>query len=199
MPVSLFLSKDFHKGNRVISGDEVSAVFDTFLYGLLVVGTEEEHWQTLGLEDREYLGVHNLHRNADGVVIAVGVGLKFLHLKIGVAQNSAAVGLLDIFDHSGIEAVEPAVFKQAVLLQQGDGTVYAVFCIHLKLNAQMKLGIFCNHKLQKIPYMLVVGDRDMENGTVSVRTRKGDDLGAMTPDEFIAKCLMEIATKSKEV
>ena len=54
-------------------------------------------------------------------------------------------------------------------------------------------------QLQKIPYMLVIGDRDMENGTVSVRTRKGDDLGAMTPEEFINKCLLEIATKSKEV
>ena len=54
-------------------------------------------------------------------------------------------------------------------------------------------------QMQKIPYMLVIGDRDMEHGTVSVRTRKGDDLGAMTPDEFIAKCLMEIATKNKEV
>ena len=54
-------------------------------------------------------------------------------------------------------------------------------------------------QLQKIPYMLVIGDRDMEAGTVSVRTRKGEDLGAMTPDQFIAKCLMEIATKSKEV
>ena len=54
-------------------------------------------------------------------------------------------------------------------------------------------------QMQKIPYMLVIGDRDMENGTVSVRTRKGEDLGAMTPDQFIAKCLMEIATKSKEV
>ena len=54
-------------------------------------------------------------------------------------------------------------------------------------------------QLQKIPYMLVVGDRDMENGTVSVRTRKGEDLGAMTPDAFIAKCLAEIASKSKEV
>ena len=52
---------------------------------------------------------------------------------------------------------------------------------------------------EKTPYMLVVGDRDMENGTVSVRTRKGEDLGAMTPDAFLAKCLMEIATKSKEV
>ena len=54
-------------------------------------------------------------------------------------------------------------------------------------------------QLEKIPYMLVVGDRDMENGTVSVRTRGGEDLGAMTPDEFMAKCLMEIATKSKNV
>ena len=54
-------------------------------------------------------------------------------------------------------------------------------------------------QLQKIPYMLVVGDRDMENGTVSVRTRKGDDLGAMTMEQFLGKCLMEIATKSKEV
>ena len=53
-------------------------------------------------------------------------------------------------------------------------------------------------QLQKIPYMLVVGDRDMENGTVSVRTRGGEDLGAMTPDEFTAKCLMEIATKKKD-
>ena len=54
-------------------------------------------------------------------------------------------------------------------------------------------------QMQKIPYMLVIGDRDMENGTVSVRTRKGEDLGAMTPDAFIAKCLAEIASKSKEV
>ena len=52
-------------------------------------------------------------------------------------------------------------------------------------------------QLQKIPYMLVVGDRDIENGTVSVRTRGGEDLGAMTPDEFMSKCLYEIATKAK--
>jgi len=54
-------------------------------------------------------------------------------------------------------------------------------------------------QVNKIPYMLVVGDRDIENGTVSVRTRKGEDLGAMSPDEFIGKCLAQIASKSKEV
>ena len=41
--------------------------------------------------------------------------------------------------------------------------------------------------LEKIPFMLVVGDRDMENGTVSVRTRKGEDLGAMSLEDFTAK------------
>ena len=54
-------------------------------------------------------------------------------------------------------------------------------------------------QMQKIPYMLVVGDRDMEDGTVSVRTRKGNDLGAMTPDAFLGKCLTEIATKTKDI
>ena len=54
-------------------------------------------------------------------------------------------------------------------------------------------------QMQKIPYMLVVGDRDMENSTVSVRTRKGDDLGAMSLDAFLGKCLSEIASKSNEV
>ena len=52
-------------------------------------------------------------------------------------------------------------------------------------------------QLQKIPSMLVVGDRDMENGTVSVRTRSGEDLGAMNMDAFVAKCRREIDTKAK--
>ncbi len=54
-------------------------------------------------------------------------------------------------------------------------------------------------QMQKIPYMLVVGDRDVENNTVSVRTRTGEDLGAMTMEAFIAKCREEIDTKKKEV
>ena len=41
--------------------------------------------------------------------------------------------------------------------------------------------------LEKVPFMLVVGDRDMEAGTVSVRTRGGEDLGAMPLADFTAK------------
>ena len=52
-------------------------------------------------------------------------------------------------------------------------------------------------QMQKVPYMLVIGDRDMENGTVSVRTRTGADLGAMTPEAFQALCLKQIAEKDR--
>ena len=52
-------------------------------------------------------------------------------------------------------------------------------------------------QLEKIPYMVVVGDRDMENGTVSVRTRGGQDLGAMSVEDFTAKCLLQIAQKDR--
>ncbi len=52
-------------------------------------------------------------------------------------------------------------------------------------------------QMQKVPYMLVIGDRDMENGTVSVRTREGKDLGAMTPEAFQALCLKQIAEKDR--
>ena len=41
--------------------------------------------------------------------------------------------------------------------------------------------------LEKVPYMIVVGDRDMENKTISVRTRAGEDLGAMSLEDFTAK------------
>ncbi|MFZ5597514.1 MAG: threonine--tRNA ligase [Bacillota bacterium] len=48
---------------------------------------------------------------------------------------------------------------------------------------------------RKIPYMLVVGDREAENGTVSVRHRTAGDLGTMDVDSFIARIKEEINTK----
>ena len=50
-------------------------------------------------------------------------------------------------------------------------------------------------QLQKIPYMLVVGDQEMENGTVSVRARKEGKGGTMGADEFVAQILDEIKNK----
>ncbi len=52
-------------------------------------------------------------------------------------------------------------------------------------------------QLQKVPYMLVVGDREAEQGAVSVRTRAGGDQGAQPVDAFIAAVLDEIARKGR--
>ncbi|MDN5276383.1 MAG: threonyl-tRNA synthetase [Clostridiales bacterium] len=51
-------------------------------------------------------------------------------------------------------------------------------------------------QLEKIPYMLVLGDKEQENGTVAVRARGKGDLGAMSLDEFMNMILEEIRTKS---
>ncbi|AAM24913.1 Threonyl-tRNA synthetase [Caldanaerobacter subterraneus subsp. tengcongensis MB4] len=51
-------------------------------------------------------------------------------------------------------------------------------------------------QLQKIPYMLIVGDREVEEGNVSLRSRKDGDLGPISLDNFIEKILKEIATKA---
>ena len=46
-------------------------------------------------------------------------------------------------------------------------------------------------QLEKIPYMLVIGDKELENGTVSLRSRKEGDLGAVPVDEVVAKISKE--------
>ena len=53
-------------------------------------------------------------------------------------------------------------------------------------------------QMMKIPYMLVVGDKEIENNTVAVRSRAGGDLGVMEPDAFLAKAKEEIDTKALE-
>ena len=50
-------------------------------------------------------------------------------------------------------------------------------------------------QLEKTPYMLVVGDKEAQSGSVSVRTRSGEDLGAMPLDAFIARLKEEVDNK----
>ena len=51
-------------------------------------------------------------------------------------------------------------------------------------------------QMQKTPYMLVIGDREAESGAVAVRTRGGEDLGAMPLDAFIERITGEIKSRS---
>lgn len=51
-------------------------------------------------------------------------------------------------------------------------------------------------QLEKVPYMIVVGDKDIENNTISVRSRKKGDMGSMSIDEFIDIITKEVETKA---
>lgn len=55
------------------------------------------------------------------------------------------------------------------------------------------------HTLQKIPYLLVVGDKEVEAGTVAVRTRGGEDLGSMTFDDFCDHLSQDVARLGRSV
>ncbi len=55
------------------------------------------------------------------------------------------------------------------------------------------------HTLQKIPYQLIVGDKEVENHTVAVRTRSGKDLGSMSLDRFMEGLSGEIASRGQRV
>jgi threonyl-tRNA synthetase len=52
--------------------------------------------------------------------------------------------------------------------------------------------------LQKVPYLLVVGDKEVESRTVAVRTRSGEDLGTLTPDALLERLLQEIERKGRQ-
>ena len=60
-----------------------------------------------------------------------------------------------------------------------------------RMNAKIR-----NAQLQKIPYMLVVGDREIEASAAAVRLRSGNDLGALPVDEIVARIAGEVETKA---
>ncbi len=55
------------------------------------------------------------------------------------------------------------------------------------------------HTLQRVPYQLVVGDKELESNTVAVRTRAGEDLGSMTLDGLIERLTGEVATRGHHI
>ena len=55
------------------------------------------------------------------------------------------------------------------------------------------------HTIQRIPYLLVIGDKEVENEAVAVRTREGEDLGVMSIEAFIERLSADIARKGRLV
>jgi threonyl-tRNA synthetase len=81
--------------------------------------------------------------------------------------------------------------KVAQILQEQD------FRVDLDLRNQ-KIGFkIREHTLDRVPYLLVLGDREVENGTVTVRTRSGEDLGSMSVEAFAELLTEQVARRSK--
>ncbi|MBT8148723.1 MAG: threonine--tRNA ligase, partial [Gammaproteobacteria bacterium] len=55
------------------------------------------------------------------------------------------------------------------------------------------------HTLDRVPYLLVVGDKEVENGTVAVRTQDGKDLGSMPLAEFASELAQAVAQRSRKL
>jgi threonyl-tRNA synthetase len=96
---------------------------------------------------------------------------------------------------------------QAVVLPISDRHLDHAHRVHTQLTAaglraelderQEKIGYKIREaQLQKVPYMLVLGDREAADGTVSVRTRKGGDQGSRPIAEFIGAALAEVRARS---
>jgi len=73
------------------------------------------------------------------------------------------------------------------------------FRVHLDLRNE-KIGFkIRHHTLSRVPYLLVIGDREVEEGTVAVRTRGGEDLGSMPVDSFIQHLESDVARRGQKV
>ena len=72
------------------------------------------------------------------------------------------------------------------------------FRVHLDLRNE-KIGFkIRHHTLSRVPYLLVIGDREVEEGTVAVRTREGEDLGSMSVDTFIQHLESDVARRGRK-
>ena len=128
---------------------------------------------------------------------------RVISLQAVLAQVAASgkdipvVALADAIDEAGLIA-DLALGARAVALRGRNDHVLSVLKSQwADLDArQEKIGYKIREaQLQKVPYMLVVGDREVAEGTVSVRTRTGGDQGASTVDAFVTAALQEVAAK----
>ena len=119
-----------------------------------------------------------------------------MHPKALLDECSALMEQVFKFDHPA-DAVVARYFREHKSLGPREratlsDTVYAALRAK-KIRCELddrneKIGYKIREaQLEKVPYMVVVGDKDIENNTISIRKRKEGDLGAMTVEQFLEK------------
>ncbi len=111
----------------------------------------------------------------------IGVLLEHYEGKLPAWLAPVQAVVMSITDKQGEYAAE----VKKSLFEQG-------FAVEADLRNE-KIGFkIREHTLQRVPYLLIVGDRELEEGTVAVRTRSGEDLGAMPVSAFAERLREEI-------
>jgi len=87
---------------------------------------------------------------------------------------------------------------QADYVKQIEGKLKAAgFRVHADLRNEKITYKIREHSVQKLPYILVVGDKERDANTVAVRARGNVDLGVMSIDALLERLLNEVETKAK--
>jgi threonyl-tRNA synthetase len=131
--------------------------------------------------------------------------------KVPVMLHRAIVGSLERFigilieNHAGAMPVWLAPTQAIVLNISENSAEYAQkiqqmlkkqgFRVESDLRNEKITYKIREHALQKLPYLLVVGDKERESNTVAVRARGGIDLGVMPVDAFVTRLQQDIAKK----
>jgi threonyl-tRNA synthetase len=135
--------------------------------------------------------------------------------RVPVMLHRAVLGSLERFigilieHHAGLMPAWLAPV-QAVVMNITDRQAEAVLKVEESLRNQgirvksdlrnEKIGFkIREHTIQRVPYLLVVGDREAESSSVAVRTRSGKDLGVMTVQTFSERLVAEIASRGRTV
>ena len=156
-------------------------------------GTMQVDFSMPGRLGAEYVGEDNarhtpvmLHRAIVGSMERfIGILIEHYAGAFPLWLSPQQVVVLNITERS-------AAYAQGVkesLLQQG----FRAFCDLRNEKISYKIR---EHSLQKLPYQLVVGDKEMQANTVAVRTRSGEDLGAMGLDAFTARLRSQMGAEA---
>ena len=131
-------------------------------------------------------------RNVAGKCVAIAVSGKATALGGMIALNETgklqAAALTKEFANKPLDVIYTSPLLRAMMTAEG---------VRVELDERNeKIGKKIREaQLEKVPYMLIVGDKEVEEGTVSVRSRKEGDLGAMSKEDFMAHILEKIAEK----
>ncbi len=183
------------EGEAAFYGPKIDLKVVDAIGRLWQLGTIQLDWQLPNRFELEYIGEDNrphrpimIHRALYGSFERfMGVLIEHFAGHFPVWLTPVQAKVLPISDRHNDYAVEVAATLKAKGLR-----------VEADMRSETVKAKIRDAQLQKIPFMLVVGDREVEEQKVAVRDRKAGDIGAMSVEEFATRALELASTRSRE-